>query len=350
MEADESHRNNLIRAPGASGCCLENDQEEDDVSTWDALVGSMDGDLLQSTGWGVFKRQHGWQVEQVATTNDACAQILFRHIGPFSQAYLPRGPVVPQGGGDSLELLEGIDAVCRRHRAISLIVEPARQLPDAWMESSPAFTRMSSTIQSSRTVVVDVLQEDAAILRDMRKDTRYNIGYAQRYGMEIDEPPISDESIDLFYSLIEASAHRKDFGIHDRAYYRDFLRTFADESVLLFARTGEAVTAALIAARFGRGARSMYAGALGSQGSRGDTALLRLEAMRWARRQGCTTYDLGGIAPTAGDDSGLQGVERFKTGFGGEIVAFPSAVERVYHPRLAILADRFWPMLLRRSE
>lgn len=312
---------------------------------WDAAIERLGGDLLQSHGWGVFKRKHGWNVEQVTASGGSRAQILFRHVGPLSQAYVPRGPVLASEAGDALELLRKIDAVCARHRAISMIVEPLEPLPGAWLELSPGFEPSSRSIQSPRTVIVDLTLDDAALLQKMRKDTRYNIGYAQRHGMVVEEVPVSDTSVDRFYSLMDATAMRHRFGIHDREYYRDFLETFGDRAVLLFARSGDDITAGLIAGRFGHSARSMYAGAQSGRNARGDAALLRFAAMQWARRHGCTTYDLGGIAPASGDPSGLQGVERFKTGFGGDIVTFPQAVERVYRPWLASVTTRLRGML-----
>lgn len=97
----------------------------------------------------------------------------------------------------------------------------------------------------------------------------------------------------------------------------------------------------------------MYAGTSSTARGRGDAALLRFAAMRWAREHGCLRYDLGGIAPVAprrGADapagrrrdrgSSLDGIDQFKVGFGGEIVAYPATIERRYRPGLAWLMRR----------
>jgi lipid II:glycine glycyltransferase (peptidoglycan interpeptide bridge formation enzyme) len=69
------------------------------------------------------------------------------------------------------------------------------------------------------------------------------------------------------------------------------------------------------------------------------TYLLQWEAMLWARRRGCTSYDLWGV-PDAGHDAleaqftdrsdGLWGVYRFKRGFGGRLVRSIGAWDRPY--------------------
>jgi len=45
----------------------------------------------------------------------------------------------------------------------------------------------------------------------------------------------------------------------------------------------------------------------------------------------------------------LSGVQRFKEGFGGEIVRYVGAYDRVYHPRLYGLLERAWALRRRGS-
>jgi len=317
-----------------------------DGASWDALLGSEDGDLLQSWLWGEFKQQHGWATERVLIDNasgKAMAQILFRKRGPFTVAYMPRGPVIGQGDTVAAELLHGIDAACARRRSILLVIEPHKPLPPAWLGVIGAFAPGPASFQTSRTVKVDLV-DDATLLAQMRKDTRYNITYAQRKGVSIEHVIANATNLDVFYRLLGETAERNGFGIHSRAYYEDFLACFSQQAALLFSHGQGIVTAGLIAARFGNEARSMYAGSAGAHRGRGDSALLRFAAMQWAREQGCLRYDLGGIAPATrsgapGADPGstLEGVDTFKTGFGGTIVSYPQLVERRYRPRIAWL-------------
>lgn len=324
----------------------------EDGAGWDADIARLDGDLLQSWRWGAFKQQHGWYARHVQTSGDdgeAMAQVLFRRFGPFSIAYLPRGPVMSDENSDGLDLIEGIDDMCERHRAIVLVVEPHQSLPDAWFNDRRGFVRGPANFQTSRTVKVDLL-DDERLLAQMRKDTRYNITYAQRHGVTVDHATPSDAQIDVFYRLLQETSQRSGFGIHSQAYYKDFLDVFGDQAVLLFARIDGVATAGQIAARAGAEARSMYAGSSRAHRSRGDAALLQFATMQWARSQGCSRYDLGGIAPEPapsgpGNDhvrtgSDLAGVHQFKTGFGGGIVTYPETVERRYHPRIAWLVRR----------
>lgn len=322
---------------------------------WDFLLHRAQGDLLQSWRWGEFKQHHGWHVERVQTPGGAMAQVLFRTRGPFTIAYLPRGPVIPDGCPDVPEFLGALDDACARHRAISLVVEPDHPSPSSWTGEGSNFSQGPESFQTSRTVKVP-LADDAELLAGMRKDTRYNVQYAQRRGVSIERMEAGKADIATFYRLLQETSQRQKFGIHTSRYYDDFMRLFGDQAVLLLARAGGEVTAGLIAARCGAEGRSMYAGSSSHHRVRGDAALLRFEAMRWTRAHGGDRYDLGGIIseprPTGSDvnsqssgkrGSNLDGVTQFKLGFGGEIVAYPPTLERRYRPALSWVVRQFHP-------
>ena len=64
---------------------------------WDIQLAEHSGHLLQSWSWGEFKRGQGWAPERVAVSGSSgvgMAQVLFRHRGPLSIGYIPRGPVL----------------------------------------------------------------------------------------------------------------------------------------------------------------------------------------------------------------------------------------------------------------
>jgi len=76
------------------------------------------------------------------------------------------------------------------------------------------------------------------------------------------------------------------------------------------------------------------------------TYLIQWEAMRWAKEQGCLTYDLWGVPDEDQEtleskfmerNEGLWGVYRFKRGFGGELKRASSSLEKDYHPVLYLM-------------
>jgi peptidoglycan pentaglycine glycine transferase (the first glycine) len=329
-----------------------------DPDGWDHAVLANGGHMLQSWRWGAFKDVFGWQTERVAvprTGGIALAQILFRHKAGVSIGYIPRGPVAPGDDAEALQRLWAeIDRVARRRRALTIIVEPDQPI------GAEAIQRLrlvsgSPPIQPSRTVKIE-LADDEALLKQMHQKTRYNVRLAQRRGVTSRVIPFSDESLSVFYGLLLDTASRNDFDIHSDAYYREFLRMFGQNAVLIFAEIEHRPVAGIVVSAFGDEAIYMYGASSTKDRAHGAGFLIQYEAMRWARDQGCRRYDLWGIpaqnppstkldngdriAGTTGSD--WRGLYEFKTRFGGEVISYPEPLERRYHPILASLASRFY--------
>ncbi len=316
------------------------------------------GHLLQSWNWGAFKQRHGWFPERIlieSPSGSALAQVLYRHRGPVSIGYVPRGPAI-SGAADVLwpELRARIDHGALRHRALMTVIEPDQPLGLTGTFRHAGVVRGPAHVQPGRTVKVPLLDDDAILAR-MHQKTRYNVRLAQRRNVTIEHRAFDRESVDLFYELMKDTSERNEFAIHSYAYYDDFLQTFGEDATLLFARVdNDNIGAVLIAAAFGDEAIYMYGASSSEHRSHGAAFLLQYDAMRWARARGCTTYDLWGIpdvdpdstrsddkttiAGTRGED--WRGLFRFKTGFGGEIVSYPSTMERRHLPVLPVIARR----------
>ena len=328
------------------------------AEVWDDHLKRTGGHLLQSWKWGAFKQRHGWFPERLlieSSAGIAMAQVLYRHRGPVSIGYVPRGPAIT-GDATALwpELRSRIDQGARRHRTLMTVIEPDRSLALAGQFREAGVVRGPAHVQPGRTVKVP-LHDDGAILAQMHQKTRYNVRLAQRRNVRIEHRDSDRESVDLFYGLMEDTSTRNEFAIHAYAYYDDFLRIFGDDATLLFARVDDDnIGAVLIAAAFGNEAIYMYGASSSEHRAHGAAFLLQFEAMRWARSRGCTTYDLWGIpdvdpdstrsddkttiAGTKGED--WRGLFRFKTGFGGDIVTYPTPMERRHVPVLPSIARK----------
>jgi lipid II:glycine glycyltransferase (peptidoglycan interpeptide bridge formation enzyme) len=281
--------------------------------------------------------------------------VLFRKKAGMSIGYIPRGPVWPSEDHDAVaELWTRVDEVARRRRVLSIIVEPDRPLPErngSGVRVVPGHT----PIQPARTVKVE-LHDDQSLIDQMHPKTRYNVRLARRRGVTTRIVEGQDDSIRLFYQMLQDTASRNDFAVHAPGYYREFLRLFANDACLSFAEIDGRPVAGAIAAVFGDEAIYMYGATSTQERAHGAAFLLQHEMMRWARSRGARRYDLWGIpeydpdssvsesgdrlAASAGNDR--RGLYEFKTRFGGEIVRSPMPLERVYHPLLATLARRFY--------
>ena len=306
-------------------------------SDWDSFLAQNPAPhLLQTSTWGELKSAFGWQATRVLN-KQAGAQILFRRLAlGLRMAYIPRGPLGKWDAG----LWEAIDKACRAANAVFLKVEPdVWEDPAAPTEPPPGFTLSQQSIQPPRTILLDIRDDEECILGRMKQKTRYNIKLAQKKGVIVQ--PSND--IEAFHHLMELTAQRDVFGVHSIAYYQRAYQLFHDRCLceLFLATYEEQPLGGIMVFCLGPRAWYFYGGSSNEHRDRMPNYLLQWEAIRWARAQGCTEYDLWGV-PDADEDTleaefsdrpdGLWGVYRFKRGFGGRLARTPGPWDRIYKP------------------
>jgi lipid II:glycine glycyltransferase (peptidoglycan interpeptide bridge formation enzyme) len=323
---------------------------------WDDHLLTHNGHLLQSWAWGELKSRFGWTTQRVCA-DEAAAQMLFRRLPlGFTIAYIPKGPMVDWTDPTQCHTLFAIlHAEAQKHRAIFLKVEPNLVLgatPSASERSASHLTAVNfltqagftsaDTIQPRTTLIVDLSGDEDKILAAMKQKTRYNIRLAEKKGVTVRQGNAAD--VATFYKLALVTAQRDGFGVHSLDYYQATYDLFApDRCALLIAEFAGEPLAALMAFCQGQEAYYFYGASASEQRNLMATYLIQWEAIRWAKSQGCTRYDLWGIPDadlaTLEDEfeqryDGLWGVYRFKRGFGGQWVQSIGAFDYVYNPLL----------------
>jgi peptidoglycan pentaglycine glycine transferase (the first glycine) len=303
--------------------------------------------LLQSTGWGSLKAAFGWDTHYLIDVQRVCgAQVLFRRLPlGFTFGYIPKGPV----GIEWNRLWPDLDRLCRHKRAIFLKVEPDLNEPiDPSVLNHLQGMIPSRPIQPRRTIVLSLEGDEEAWLERMKQKTRYNIRLAERKNIVIR----ASTDVAAFHEMMLLTGIRDGFGVHSLEYMQKAYDLFArsGEVILLEASYQERSLAGLMA--FARGERAwyFYGASTDEERNRMPTYLLQWEAVRWAARCGCKSYDLWGV-PDANEDEleagftrrsdGLWGVYRFKRGFGGDLQRSAGAWDRVYHPLLYRLIQAY---------
>ena len=298
--------------------------------------------VLQSPAWGELKSAYGWETIWIIV-EDIGAQVLFQKL-PFGYqvAYIARGPVSLHGSTfespNWRDFQDELDLICQSRKAVFLKVEP-----DSWQgvnETAPdGYLNSKHSIQPPRTIVVNLEGTEEQILQRMKSKTRYNIRLAEKKGVTISKL----DDVEVFYSLLANTSHRAEFGIHTLQYYQDVYRLFNQTGgcqIFLADYEGEPLASIMV---FVSGRRSWYFyGASGNQHRKKmPTYLVQWEAMRWAKSQGCQSYDLWGVPDEDRENleenftkrsDGLWGVYRFKRGFGGELVRYTGLWEKALHP------------------
>ncbi len=314
------------------------------ASEWDTFITRYPNThILQTSAWGKLKEEFGWRVNYV-TCGEAGAQVIIKSLLPgINFAYIPKGPL----GTNLDELWPEIDRICRGQKCVFLKVEPDNWLEDAKQTGDQSklipddFILSKHSIQPLRTLIINIQGDEPQILGRMKQKTRYNINLALKKNIII--KPYTELS--TFYDLMEITSQRDQFGIHSLAYYQRAYDLFSEHNLcqLLLAEYDNTPLAALIVFMHGYRSWYFYGASSNMHRDRMPNYLLQWEAMRWAKSQGCTEYDLWGVpdydeahleANFGEHTHGLWGVYRFKRGFGGELRRSAGPWDRVYNPFL----------------
>jgi lipid II:glycine glycyltransferase (peptidoglycan interpeptide bridge formation enzyme) len=331
-------------------------------AAWDAFVERRaEGHALQTSAWAALKSHFGWSAGRVTVLDGeqivAGASVLFRKLplGLGTFAYSPKGPLVDWDNAPCVStLFDGLDALCRARHAFALRLEPdLEETQDAGCKMQDILvTRLSSlvtqSVQPRRTILLDLTKTEDELLAAMRQKTRYNIRLAARKSVVVREG--TEDDLPAFYALTQVTGARDDFGVHSADYYRAAFELFAPRgwarlSVAEVHETGIDPTpvAAIMVFTVGNKAWYMYGASGEEHRERMPNHALQWEAIRWAKSRGCATYDLWGVpdedeailaAQYLKRDDGLWGVYRFKRGFGGRLVRYVGAFDRVYNSLL----------------
>lgn len=293
-----------------------------DRGEWDRLVESFGGNPFQLWGWGQVKAETGsWTAlhlaVDVAGETVGGAMVLLRDLPfPFRMlAYVPRGPF-----GRPEALTAVADAVTTHVGAhtpsVSITFEPNIDESEAF---APKGGQPSSTdIFLPSTLIIDLTQEEDALIADMAKKTRYAVRRSLRDGLSVRKVETGAD-LETVLDIYDETAQRADFPLHNRDYYRTIHRELGQASQIYIASLEDRAVAFLWVLATGTTALDLYGGS-NDAGLRGNANYgIKWEAMRDQKAGGVKFYDLNGLLD--------EGVSHFKKGFASHVTQLHGGVE-----------------------
>jgi lipid II:glycine glycyltransferase (peptidoglycan interpeptide bridge formation enzyme) len=205
-------------------------------------------------------------------------------------------------------------------------------------------------VQFRNTATLDLRSPEPELLAGMKQKTRYNLRLAERKGVTVRLGTTVD--LDRLYRLYVETSTRDGFVIRPRDYYRDAWGSFmaAGMAQPFIAEVAEGgapePVAALVVFRFARTAWYMYGMSSAAHRDKMPNYLLQWHAIRWARAQGCETYDFWGAPDVLDDTDPMWGVWKFTEGFGGAFVRGLGAWDYAPSPALYRLYTNLLPRVL----
>ncbi|MCH7610902.1 MAG: peptidoglycan bridge formation glycyltransferase FemA/FemB family protein [Chloroflexi bacterium] len=144
--------------------------------------------LLQSWSWGELKETFGWQATRLSWAQSAgpavaAAQLLIRRVaGGLALAYSPKGPIL-DWRNENLRSAVFADLVNapRKEGALVLKIDPKVPYGDGLGQDverglrATGWRKSQDKVQFRNTLVLDLLQDEEALLQGMKQKWRYNV-------------------------------------------------------------------------------------------------------------------------------------------------------------------------------
>ena len=307
------------------------------------------GDLLQSFEWGELKSRSGWTPIRIFAESEdtivAAASLLKRPVPRVGRSviYAPRGPVLDARNLDLLmEFTAHLKNVARRHKAVFLKIDPPVPASDSATVANlhsvgfiPVASGAFGGIQPKCVMQLPLDESLDDLMASFKPKWRYNIRLAERKGVVV-HLDCDKSHLKPFYALLQETSVRDRFLVRDLRYFQDMWDILAPAGYLrlVLAYYQDAPVAGAIAFIFGDKAWYVYGASSNQHRNVMPNHLVQWSLIRWAKEAGCKCYDFRGVSPKRGDgsDDHLQGLNRFKEGFGAHLVEFIGEYDLVLSP------------------
>lgn len=296
--------------------------------------------LWQSLHWKYYQEALGREVRiyvdfnpeykklDVSPFSATAMVIIDKTKGGYSTWDIPRGPI-----GQSNSLLQTIINDAKKGKCISIFLSP---VTGHWL---PAIGRPSGRHeQPEATRIIDLIQSEEDILKQMHPKGRYNIKLAEKSGVKIKHclfiDEVVEEDIEAYEKLASETAKRDGFTGGSTKRYAAFLAHIPGSFLLLAYAPDHAEPIAGLIGVHDVGRTGIYYYGASDYHYRAMMApyLLQWEAIKMCKKAGSTRYDLLGIAPPDQLHHPWSGISDFKAKFGGTVVTYPPEQEIVLKP------------------
>ena len=333
----------------------------DDHILWNTFAGRVpEGDVLQAWEWGGVKSPD-WSPVRLGLFQSGTlvggAAILKRKlplVGNFY--YAPRGPLLADWRNEAAltALLEAIRKRAAMDGAAFLKIDPAvpiertgvtALLAKHGFAAPPNFDAQGFGGTQPRCVMqLDLAgRTEADLLAAFKPQARRNIKLStEKHGVEV-VSDLTRDDLAVFNDLMQVTGERDGFRPRPLSYFQTLWDNLVPAGLakLFLTRYEGQILSGALCFMIGDKAWYVYGASSNEQRNVMPNYAMQWAMIRWAREIGCAWYDFRGVSPrrrtedeAAADvekEDHLQGLNRFKEGFGTRYVEYVGEFDLVYN-------------------
>ena len=305
--------------------------------------------FLQSWEWGEFNNylnHHSFRVGIYDSAYNLAGIALIITIKARRGKFLfcPHGPVVQPKYQDKYhDMLDAfmryLVVLAKREKCYFIRISP---LCDDNDDNKKIFTSLRlkpapiHLMHPELSWILDVNSDVEALLKGMRKTTRYCINKSIKEGVKIIRSQ-KIEDIEIFYKLYQKTVARQQFIPFSKQYLTEEFKIFLenDHAMLFFAQYQNHIISSAFVIFNPWSAFYHHGGSDNEFNKIPASYLLQWDAIRTAKDRGCRFYNFWGIAPENEKKHPWAGLSLFKKGFGGYS-------EKYLHCQDYIISPLYW--------
>jgi len=322
---------------------------------------------MQCLPWGEVKKPD-WRPIPISIESGgeigATALVLKRSIPRLRRSifYLPRGPILDWSKPEiAAALVKKLRIEARKHRAILIKIDPAvksiRPSDGSTVGGHPEFEATLQNLgfipspdarggfggtQPRCVMKLDISPSEDELLANFHPKWRYNIRLAER--KEVEVRPGTREDLLIFHNLYAITAQRDGFTGRPLSYFQKLWDALVphDMAKVFITYNGDKPLSAAICFLLPPQCWYVYGASSNEDRKLMPNHAMQWAMIRWAKSRGCTLYDFRGVAdetqtPAAEpkseeSDNHLQGLNRFKAGFGAGVECYAGEYDLVLSP------------------
>lgn len=325
---------------------------EEDRALYEAFVERHPkGHFLQTYAWACFKTKGN---PKILASFDEQGNIrgsmsLFTQRAPILNTctvYSPRGPVCDDDETVMKELLCGAKEYAQSIGAYQITVDPDAGADDAFVKClqnvgfSIGDNRVDNAIlQPLACYRIDLAGKDEeSLMASYHSKTRYSVRASLK--SEATWRIGSRDELPVFQALLTQTAQKDGFHVRPIEYLYEMYDALTPERFLLFLIEveGKAVAGSVLL-RVGQKTWHLYGGCSDEHKETYPNYLMQWAMQTWSMEQGCTLYDMRGVAGEQDKTTPLEGLLRFKKRFGGDLVPMVGRMDLVLSPWKKTIID-----------
>lgn len=293
---------------------------------------------LQSWEWGEFRKTSGVTVIRLGKYEKdkltETAQITIHKIPAtaWTIGYFPKG------GKPSQEMYSELIKIGKQHHCIFIKLEPSIVKNNWKLEFD--FVPSPHPLFTKYTWELDLTKNEDQLLANMHQKTRYNIRVAQKHNIVIKEDD-SDDAFNKYLELTFETTKRQKFYAHTSTYHRLMWETLRKSGVAHlftanFNNQGQnIILASWIVFLFNDVLYYPYGASSSQFRNFMASNLLMWEVIRWGIKNGAKKFDMwGALGPNPSPKNPWFGFNRFKEGYGANLVEYAGSFDLIIHPKL----------------